>query len=133
MADTNQDVAKIKTRDQWIVEVEQNLIEKRCQNFISTTKSSWWFYYNNSNNYHLSKIGFECFKLAEINMYYFSFDEDQYINSTIILGLSRMPTPYYLLTDRSGKMIQLWLADANLAMLLKLMDSDLNLFAKGFL
>ena len=97
-------------------------------------KSIWWIYVNNTptEGMRLSALGFNWFRQAGIE---FSKHEVTLLQwpAALTLGLSRMPSPYFLDSKKNTHQYDFYLPDDEYAMLLMFMNGDLLTFAKGFL
>jgi hypothetical protein len=91
----------------------------------------WWFRISQKNGLRLSEFGFQRFNAAKIYFYEFKILINIVWTPVILLGLSRMPCPHYI--ERNSYKTTVWITDEDIAMLFKLNDLNVELFARGFL
>ena len=127
------------TRLEWTQKILDLLKEKKKvhKNFLPEhiTERTWlWQYPNQKENMRLALHGYRTFTRAGIEFFDFDFDTTHLTGNTI-LGLSRMPCPFYLEVskNRSSETGELSIADPEYAILLKFVDSDIRAFARTFL
>jgi hypothetical protein len=94
---------------------------------------TWWQPQTDSTSMRLTLLGLHYFEQAGIEFHKYEGDI-QYWTGSIIIGLSHMLVPFYLESTTTTRPIhfKLYLADDEYAMLLMLMDNDIETFAKGF-
>lgn len=90
----------------------------------------WWYRISTSNKYmRLSEKGFERFKSVKIVFYEFTIPLEIILTPIILIGLSRMPSPYYFYFNSSKS--TLYIAEEQIALLFSLQD-NIELFAQGY-
>jgi hypothetical protein len=117
------------TKIQWQEKIYKDYFDIHHMELPILDHLTWW---NKGKGMHLSSDGFFRFNQVKIEFHKFVIDYSTTWNGLIILGLARMPSPYYC--DHYPKNhSELYIVEQEYAVLLKMLDSDLETFAKEFL
>jgi hypothetical protein len=119
------------TKLEWEEKVFKHLTETLGLKILPIEKALWW---TSVTGMRLTKSGLNRFQQIGIVFYKYNGTIFPW-TASITLGLTRMPSPYYLSGKTGGMMseYEFFIPDEELAMLLVFMDKDLSLFAKGFI
>ena len=124
------------TKTEWEEKVRQGLANTSLGPVSEDAiKSIWWIYVNHvqTEGMRLSSLGFNWFNHAGIEFSKHDVTLNQW-SAALTLGLSRMPSPYYLHQNKKNtREYEFYIFDDEYAMLLMFMSGDLLTFAKTFL
>ena len=118
------------TKDEWRQQV-LNYYSSRCL-LLCSEEPTWWKHnIRRESNMELTQLGFERFKNAGVEFRKYICPISSW-NGNLVLGLSRIPTPFYMsMEDR--KEYHFYINDDEYEMMLILLDKDLESFCQHFL
>lgn len=112
------------TKLEWEEKIFKDYFDKYQEVFPKEVRSKWW---NSKNNMHLTEYGFRIFNKCDIKFYAFDIDSKFRWRAISIIGLARMPSPYY----QDG--LKLYIVEEEHAVFLKMLDLDVDTFCREFL
>jgi len=118
------------TKLQWEVKIYQDYRDIYKMELPILDNLSWWI---KGKGMHLTADGFFRFNQVKIEFYKFEIDYNTIWSGSIVLGLAKMPCPYYCDHNKNQKSSLLYIVEQQYAVLLKMLDLDLNTFTKEFI
>lgn len=116
------------TRKEW----EQRLTDKLCPENIEFAPTKLW-HVKNVKNFRLTDEGWHYFQKAQIPFHHFKVQMEGGLTTGTVLGLSRLPCPYYLDKPASKTDAQLYICNDEFAMYMYMLDNNIIDFAKTFI
>jgi hypothetical protein len=116
------------TKDEWITKVYRDYARIHHVQLPDHEDRFWWYRTGKNRYMRLSEKGFERFQQSEIPFYQFEIEVPVW-TASLLLGITRMPSPHYFVNRPKNSM--LYLADESIAVQYRLID-NIEIFARGF-